>query len=87
MFPPPPEFRDTDRWWTGMTDQANPNQSPRLWRLGLNGPPATYFRWADNQPDQPDSEQCVDIVQSYGDRINDESCAMTLAYICESKLI
>jgi hypothetical protein len=66
-------------WWIGLSDATQTN----TW-VWADGDPSSYRRWDSNEPNNPNTEDCAEILE--GDRTwNNLRCDWTRPYVCETE--
>ncbi|XP_069122656.1 perlucin-like [Argopecten irradians] len=70
---------DHTRYWIDGTDLEVEN----IWRWALTGDKLTYINWADGEPNNAQSGDCMNLYQDGGFKMADDSCEKHLYYICQ----
>ena len=69
------QISDVQFAWIGVNDQETEGAF-----VTVIGEPATFLPWNVGEPNDVDNEDCVELL---GDKLNDRSCEIRRAYVCE----
>ncbi|XP_078579041.1 perlucin-like [Branchiostoma floridae x Branchiostoma japonicum] len=75
-----------DNTWIGLDDLNSPTHQ-FVWSDGSTLTSSDYSNWDGAQPDNPDTEQCVEIRVEYSYNWNNHECAELKHYVCEKAVL